>query len=142
MLRCSYRLPRVLAMILASGMLLSACGDRRLELDDLTAPEREFVTRFVILERARAVALAQPTIGAALLDSLAAAWGDSANVSARNQVPSEPARAAAVYELLTQILAAEADSLVQAPVARRLAAPLPQGTKPVPGPTLPPVDEG
>lgn len=127
----------------SSSLFLTSCGDRPLDLDDLTAPELEFVTRFVVLERARAVALAAPTVGTALLDSLAAAWGDSANVRARDQVPADPTRAAAVYDLLTRILTAEADSLVQAPVARRLTAPLPRGAQLVPVvPAVPPVDEG
>ena len=112
---------------LATLTLLASCSEPALDLDDLTPAEREFVTRFVVLERARAVALADPAAGTALLDSLAAAWGDSANAVARRQVPPQPARAAAVYDLLGRILAAESDSLVRAPVARRLTAPLPQG---------------
>jgi hypothetical protein len=116
----------LLALALA---LLPSCGRDRLDVPDLTAAEREFVTRFVVLERAHAVALADPAVGTALLDSLSRAWGDSANAIARRQVPAEPERAAAVYELLGRILAAEGDSLVRAPVARRLRAPLPQGAR-------------
>ncbi len=121
--------------------LLASCGETPLDLDDLTPAEREFVTRFVVLERARAVALAEPSAGTALLDSLAAAWGDSANALARSQVPARADRAAAVYDLLGRILAAESDSLVHAPLARRLTAPLPQGAQLTPAaPPEPPVE--
>ena len=45
---------------------------------DLDPAERQVVERYVILERARAVTLADPARGTAILDSLATAWGDSA----------------------------------------------------------------
>jgi len=126
-----YRFHRRIAPALLASFtcltLLASCGEAGLDLDDLTPAERDFVTRFVVLERARAVALAEPAVGAALLDSLAVAWGDSANVIARGQVPARADRAVAVYDLLGRLLAAESDSLVHAPVARRLAAPLPRG---------------
>jgi hypothetical protein len=121
--------------------LLASCREAPLDLDDLTPAEREFVTRYVVLERARAVALAEPTSGTALLDSLAAAWGDSANVVARKQVPPRAARAAAVYDLLGRILVAESDSLAHAPLARRLTAPLPQGAQLTPAPPQPPIND-
>ena len=117
--------------------MLASCGDAPLDLDDLPPAEREFVTRFVVLERARAVALAEPAAGTSLLDSLATAWGDSANVVARGQVPPDGARAAAVYDLLGRILVAESDSLLHAPLARRLTAPLPQGAQLTPPPAAP-----
>ncbi len=123
-----------LAILLALPLVVgTGCehGDTRLTLADLSHGEREFLTRFVILERARAVAQADPPVGAALLDSLAAAWGDSAIATARAQLANDPLRAAEVYDLLGRILSAEADSLAQAPVARRLRAPLP---RPAPGP--------
>jgi hypothetical protein len=126
---------------LASLTLLASCGESALDLDDLTPTEREFVTRFVVLERARAVALAEPAVGTALLDSLAAVWGDSANAAARVQVPSDPARAAAVYDLLGRILVAESDSLVHAPLARRLPAPLPHGAQLTPAAPTPPAED-
>jgi len=127
---------------IASLTLLTSCSETTLDLEDLTPAEREFVTRFVVLERARAVALAKPSAGTALLDSLAAAWSDSANALAQNQVPSRADRAAAVYDLLGRILAAESDSLVHAPLARRLTAPLPQGAQLTPAPPLEPPVEG
>jgi hypothetical protein len=135
MLRTDRRVPPVRAAAwallapIAALALLAACDQAKLDVDDLTTAEREFVTHFVVLERARAVALADPAVGTALLDSLAAAWGDSANAVARRQVPSQPERSAAVYELLGRILAAESDSLIRVPVARRLSAPLPQGAR-------------
>jgi hypothetical protein len=121
--------------------LLVSCGQSALELDDLTPAERAFVVHFVVLERARAVALAEPVAGTALLDSLAAAWGDSANTVAEAQVPADPARAAAIYDLLGRILAAESDSLVHAPRASRLSAPLPQGAQLVRSAPVPPTDD-
>jgi hypothetical protein len=129
------------SLALGSLAFLASCGEAPLDVDDLTAAEREFVTRYVVLERARAVAMAEPVTGTALLDSLAIAWGDSANAVARGQVPAEPARAAAVYDLLGRLLAAESDSLLRAPQARRLTAPLPSGAAPGPAtPALPDED--
>jgi hypothetical protein len=130
-----------LLALVSSLTPLASCGKSALDLDDLTPAEREFVTRFVVLERARAVALAEPAVGTALLDSLAAAWGDSANAVARGQVPALPARAAAVYELLGRLLTAESDSLLHAPLARRLTAPLPQGAPLAPAAPEPPVED-
>jgi hypothetical protein len=136
-----FRFHRRVLLASAFGLtLLASCGEAPLDLDDLTPAEREFVTRFVVLERARAVALAEPVIGTALLDSLAAAWGDSANAVARHQVPSRADRAAAVYDLLGRILAAESDSLIHAPLARRLTAPLPQDAQLRPAAPQPPAE--
>ena len=123
------RLCRFVALLAGAWFSLASCSrDDGLEWRDLSAGEREFITRFIVLERARAVSLTRPQRGAALLDSLTTAWGDSANPIARQQVPAEPPRAAAIYALLGRMLAAEADSLVSAPEARRLAAPLPRPT--------------
>jgi hypothetical protein len=122
---------------LGAGLVgLAACQDepQPLTLDDLTPDETRYVTRFVQLERARAVALADPESGAALLDSLAAAWGDSAAFEARAQLPAGPVRSAAVHELLAGILRAERDSLIIAPSPDRLAQPLPE---PEPEPPIP-----
>lgn len=129
------------ALTLGSLLGLASCSESPLDVDDLTTAEREFVTRYIVLERARAVALAEPVAGTALLDSLAVAWGDSANAVARGQVPAEPARAAAVYGLLGRLLAAESDSLVQAPRARRLTAPLPSGAPREPAAPAPPGED-
>lgn len=135
-------MPRLVtrALLLLAGLLIvTSIGcegqeDRRLALSDLTPAEREFVTRFVVLERARAVALADPAAGTVLLDSLAAAWGDSAQARARAVLRHDPQRAAEVYELLSRLLAAEADSLAVAPRARPIGAPLPTPAPPPPRP--------
>ncbi len=107
---------------------LVACEQRReaLRLADLSSTERLYVERFVTLERARAVALADPDRGDAILDSLSRAWGDSALEWTLNTLPRQPRRVAAVFNLLGRVLAAEADSLVQSPLPRRLRAPLPE----------------
>ena len=114
-----------IAVVLAG---LTACqhDPQPLTLDDLSPSETRYVTRFVQLERARAVALADPERGTALLDSLAAVWGDSAAADARTLLPVGPVRAAAVHDLLARILRTEQDSLILAPVPRRLADPLPE----------------
>jgi hypothetical protein len=116
-------LARTILILLA---LLVGCQDEsdQLTLADLTAGERQVVERFIVLERARAVALANPALGAALLDSLAAAWGDSAQLEAEALLPTEPRRAARVHALLQELLAAEQDSLVLAPEPRRLQVPI------------------
>jgi len=113
-----------LALVLCG--LAAGCARRTdtLELAQLSREEREYVQRYVILERARAVALADPALGAALLDSLAVAWGDTADRVAERSLPRDPARAAALHDLVRRLLEAEADSLVFAPLPRRLAAPL------------------
>ena len=112
--------------------LLVGCQDRAeyLELKDLDAAERQVVERFVVLERARAVALADPPRGAAILDSLAAAWGDSAAQEAEASLTSEPDRAHLIHDLLRRVLVAEQDSLIHAPEPRRLTAPLPAPVPP------------
>ena len=81
------------------------------------------------------MALADRSVGDALLDSLAAVWGDSSLVETEAGVPGDPARAAAVGRLLQRILEAELDSLVLAPRPDRLSAPLPD---PEPGTATPP----
>jgi ribosomal 50S subunit-associated protein YjgA (DUF615 family) len=123
-----------IALLVVGGALLGACQEKPLvlTLDDLTPAERSYVRRFVILERARAVALAQPARGDSLLDSLAVAWGPDALSNQLASLSRNPRRLAALEDLLARILAAERDSLVQAPLPRRLAQPLPR-----PKPTLP-----
>ena len=120
-------IPTVVLLAVLTLLLATGCARERgpLEVADLTAAERRFVTRYVVLERARAVALADPAAGTGLLDSLRAAWGDSAAAVARADMPARPARAAAVQDLLQRLLAAESDSLVHAPRPDRLDAPLP-----------------
>jgi hypothetical protein len=120
--------PLVWSGVLVCSGLVAGCGqgETDLSLDDLSAAERQYVTRFVVLERARVVTLADPELGASLLDSLAAAWGDTADAIARAALPAEPARAAALHDLVRRVLEAEADSLIQAPRPDRLSAPLPE----------------
>ncbi|MEZ4387520.1 MAG: hypothetical protein R3D98_08060 [Candidatus Krumholzibacteriia bacterium] len=117
--------------ILFTILMLAAAGCDRgsdtLTVADLTANESRYVQRFMVLERARALALADPDQGEAALDSLAAAWGDSAAVEAGRLLPTEPRRAQLVDDLLRRLLEAESDSLTHAPRRDRLAAPLPPG---------------
>jgi len=112
------------AVLICAG---TGCSQRAetLQLANLSYAERLYIERFVTLERARAVALADPDLGDALLDSLGRAWGDSALEWTLHTLPREPRRVAGVFGLLGRILAAESDSLVQAPLPRRLRSPLP-----------------
>lgn len=127
---------RVLPLVLLALMApLSSCREepRPLALADLSPAENEYVTRFVVLERARAVALSDRPAGEALLDSLAAAWGDSALARAEGALSSDTVRLAALHDLLARVLQAEEDSLLLSPVPSRLTAPLP--------PPAPPADD-
>lgn len=120
---------RLLAALLPVALLLGAasCDDGAppVALDELDPAEREYLTRFVVLERARAVSFADRTLGEALLDSLAADWGDSSLVDAQAALPDDPQRMAALHALLEAVLEAEKDSLLEAPRPDRLSAPLP-----------------
>lgn len=124
-------IPRVL-QVLCLTVAVIGCEKRPspLRLRDLDRSERTYVERFVALERARAVALVDLDTGNALLDSLARAWDDTAPTSILANLPREPRRVAALHDLLERILAAEADSLLQAPRPGRLAAPLPDPPAP------------
>ena len=116
-------------LTLLGGALAMVAGCQadsdQLAVDDLNPAERQIVTQYVVLERARVIALADPENGVAVLDSLATAWGDSASLTAQEDFPLEPARAALVHDLIRRLLEAEMDSLVHAPYPRRLSAPLP-----------------
>jgi len=119
--------------LVAAGV--AGCGTgEEIRLGDLEPGERMYVTRVVVLERAKAVALVDRSLGEALLDSLAATWGDDSLAETEAVVPEDPARAAAVGRLLRRILEAELDSLVLAPRPDRLAAPLPDPAPPAPPP--------
>ena len=111
--------------------LLPAAGceknDPPLTLDDLSGGEFVFVERMVILERAKTVALMDRPTGDALLDSLAADWGDSSLSLTTAGAPDDPLRAEAVASLLRRVLAAEQDSL-------RISSGLDRLTKPLPDP--------
>lgn len=114
---------------------LAACekGDPPpLQLGDLSDSELLYVTRLVVLERAKAVALVDRPLGDALLDSLATAWGDSARSETAAGIPADPRRAGQIGRLLNRILAAELDSLIAAPRPDRLSAPLPDPPPPEP----------
>ncbi|MCP4574279.1 MAG: hypothetical protein GY838_18105 [bacterium] len=128
----SRSLTRVLVACLAVAVLTACDSAQDLHLDDLAPGEFTYVSRIVVLERAKAVALDDRPTGEALLDSLAAAWGDSSLAETAAGVPDDPARAAAVGRLLERILTAELDSLVLAPRPDRLGAPLPDPELPTP----------
>ncbi len=112
--------------LVAVGLPMGCSNDPgELEFQQLRPAERQYVERYIVLERARAVVMNDPLRGAAILDSLAETWGDTAASSAEGWLPADPYRAARLQELLARLLAAEFDSLVQAPYPRRLTAPLP-----------------
>ena len=112
---------------LVPALLLVGCRDAQhpLRLADLTPAEEMYITRFVTLERARAVALVDREAGDALLDSLAASWGDSSLVETRAALPVDASRLEKIHTLLATILDAEEDSLLAAPESRRLHVPVP-----------------
>lgn len=120
---------RCLGFLLLLICLLPAAGcekdDQPLTLDDLSGGEFVFVERMVILERAKTVALLDRPAGDALLDSLAADWGDSSLSRTLAGAPDDPLRAEAVAALLRRILAAEQDSLRVSSPHDRMASPLP-----------------
>ena len=121
---------------LAAALLLAATGceneKTQLTLTDLSGDEYRYVERMVVLERAKAVALIDRPAGDALLDSLAAAWGDSSLVETGAGAPGDPVRSEAVATLLRRVLAAERDSFMAAPRADRLQQPLMDPPPPVP----------
>lgn len=119
----------LLYLPLLLAYLLPAAGceknDGPLTLDDLSGGEFVFVERMVILERAKTVALLDRTAGDALLDSLAADWGDSSLSMTLAGAPDNPLRAEAVASLLRRILVAEQESLKVFSGYDRLRSPLP-----------------
>jgi len=123
--------PRSLLPVLLA-LAVSGClrQQRPLTVADLTPAERELATRFIVLERARAIALADTAAGNAILDSLALVWGDTALAAARRALPADNDRLAAFYELLGRLLETERDSLLAGPSPRRLGAPLPRPAPP------------
>lgn len=119
---------QILLLLCGALILVAACqaDPDQITVADLSPGEYQVVERYVVLERARAVALADPAAGVVILDSLAAAWGDSAAVEAEAALPTEPRRAALIDDLIRRLLEAETDSLVHAPEPHRLTAPLPE----------------
>ncbi len=121
-------LTAVSLLLLVLCLPLHGCGRDKpgdIQLADLNQGEYRYVSRMVVLERAKAVALNDRDTGEALLDSLAIAWGDSALPETAAGVPDDPIRAQLVGRLLGRILEAELDSLLFHPRPDRLAAPLP-----------------
>ena len=116
-------------LVLAAATALSVPGcdkeERPLRLTDLSGAEYVFVERMVLLERAKAFALLDRPAGTVLLDSLAAAWGDSSLQDTLAGASEQPLRAEAVAELLRRVLAAEQDSLLQTSGRDRMSLPLP-----------------
>ncbi len=112
--------------IFISALILGACDrpEKDLMLADLTHEEHAYIERFVILERAKAVALNDRDLGNTILDSLSQAWGDSIESETAALAPVKPLRSKAVHELLKRIIIAEKDSLMQVPLPRRLSLPL------------------
>lgn len=108
---------------------------RPLTLSRLSPTERLYVERVVAAERAKAVALVSRDVGEALLDSLAAAWGDSAVSETVRGLSGSPSRAIAFNDFLLQVVRAEQDSLLQLPGRNRLQLPLPP---PATAPATPP----
>jgi len=125
-------LPKSTVGLVAGLLLLGGCGpnDRPLTLSDLTAGERLYFERVVPVERAKSVALVYRTTGEALLDSLAAAWGDSAQTEILKGLEGDPYHAQAIADLLGRVVAAEQDSLLWDPGFNRLHLPLPDPQRP------------
>jgi len=119
-------LPAVLLLVaLAAHATGCADRDRPLSARELSDNESLYVTRIIVLERAKARLLADPRLGAAVGDSLASAWGDSALPRTLELAPDDPDRAARVHELLLRLLASEHDSLLRHDGICPLDAPLP-----------------
>ena len=120
---------RILALLTLLSANISGWGcsgqENGLRIADLDAEEWEYITRYVTIERAKAVKIVDPESGQALLDSLSIAWGDSSAAETGRLLPERTGRIIAVNRLLLAILAADEDSLVHAPRADRLTAPLP-----------------
>ena len=125
--------------LLIPALFLGACEkpEQELQLADLTPSEHTYIQRIVILERAKAVAFNDRDLGNTLLDSLAVAWGDSAEAATAALAPEEPLRCEAVHELLKRIIISERDSLVQSPYPYRLAVPLADPVAKPPAPEQP-----
>lgn len=117
----------IVVAVLCGLLLTGGCRqpDGDLLLADLTAGERSYFDHVIAVERAKAVALVSRDAGDALLDSLAAAWGDSIAPQLLVGLSGDPDRSAAVNQLLLRVLAAEQDSLQMDAGGYRLNLPLP-----------------
>jgi hypothetical protein len=118
---------------------VTGCGknDAPMALSVHSGDEFIFVERMVILERAKTAALLDRQIGDAILDSLAAAWGDSSFPLTIVGAPRDPLRSEAVGTLLRRVLEAEQESLLTSTGLDRLDQPLPE-PKPEPEPEATP----
>ena len=123
-------------IMLIPALFIGACSqpEKPFKLADLTADEHTYIERIVVLERAKALVLADPELGNAILDSLALAWGDSAEAKTAAMAPVSPLRSKNVHDLLKRIIVAERDSLLQNPSRRRLSVPLTDPVVPKPEP--------
>jgi hypothetical protein len=130
--------PLILTFLLAALGPLAGCDQQEspLTVADLSEEEYLYIERIVVLERAKTAALLDRDVGDALLDSLAAAWGDSSLQETLQGAPRDPIRSAAVTALLRRILVAEQDSLKSATGSERLHLPLPEPA-PEPAPAAP-----
>ncbi len=126
------RLTKPTLALLGGLLLLGSCRQesRPLQLADLTAGEHLYFERVVAIERAKSVAFIRPDIGAALLDSLATAWGDSAQSEILAGLSPDPDRTIALGELLLRVVTAAQDSLMWDPGYNRLHLPLPDLNRP------------
>lgn len=133
-------------LVLALTLLAAAGGcarrERPLTPRDLTDDESVYVTRVLVLERVRAAIIDDPIRGSVLGDSLAAAWGDSAQPRTLDLAPTDPDRAALVHELLLRLLAAEQDSLLRLGGRRAIDAAWPAAADSVPGAGFPGASRG
>ncbi len=125
-------LPKPTVGLIAGLLLFSGCDikDQPLELSDLTAGERLYFERVVAVERAKSVTMVYRATGEALLDSLATAWGDSAQADVLKGLGGDPYHATAISELLGRVVKAEQDSLLWDPGFNRLNLPLPDPNRP------------
>jgi hypothetical protein len=117
---------------LMACLLVAGCEKKQspLVLSDLDEGETDLLTRLIILERAKSLALVDRPAGQALLDSLALAWGDSIAEETVAGAPTNATRAHAVGELFSRIFAAEHDSMLAHDGRRDLTAPLPDPPAP------------
>lgn len=121
-----------LPVVLAAALVVAGCEEKAptVELADLTETEHTYLTRLVVLERAKTAALVDRDRGEALLDSLAAAWGDSVVPRTLAGMPRDPTRVRAVGLLFARVMRAEHDSLLAVGGFARLHAPLPDPPPP------------
>jgi len=134
-LRLRFPFRKIFLFLLAVLIPASGCDQQNkpLTLADLNADEFLYVERMVVLERAKTAALLDRRSGDALLDSVAAAWGDSSLQETLKGAPRDPIRSEAVTDLLRRILVAEQESLLVSTGQERLHLPLPEPA-PIPAP--------